>query len=233
MADENPSTTTTTAPAATTSDQPVTPPAAGAQPAAFTAEQQEAVNRIVQQRLTEDRARRPAAAPAATPAPTARPAATPPAATPESSMTVTEFHQQIARTRAFERVTAPAGLTDRQVERMEAALRAENPADVSQWSRDYLADMALGKPATATTPPAPATPNATTTEQRTAPAAAPSAPVANALPTANGLPDLFAMTPSQHQALGPAKVREALEAAWKIGNQMSGAPQRRKAPQRT
>jgi hypothetical protein len=47
-----------------------------------------------------------------------------------------------------------------------------------------------------------------------------------------GVPDLFAMTPAQHQALGPAKVRETLEQLWKIGNAMNGAPERPKPPQR-
>jgi len=232
MPDEIP-TTTTTASAATT-DAPATPPAAGAQPVAFTPEQQEALNRIVQQRLTEDRARRPA-----TPAPVAAPAgraaaATPaPAATPEPSMSATEVQQLIARDRAFTRVTATAGLTDRQVERMEAALRAENPADVSAWSREYLTDMKLGQPATATTtPPATATQTATTAPvaPTAPPAAAPSAPSAHALPTANGLPDLFNMTPAQHQTLGPEGIKETLQRLWSIGNQASGAPARPKPP---
>jgi len=230
MPDEIPNTTTTAAPAAATSE-PVTPPAGGS-PSAFTSEQQEAVNRIVQQRLTEDRARRPAAPPAAA-APASRAAAAPAAAaTPEPSMSATEVQQLIARDRAFTRVTATAGLSDRQVERMEAALRAENPADVSQWSRDYLADMKLGQPATAaTTSPATATPTATVAPTaQPAPAAAPSAPSAHALPTANGVVDLFNMTPAQHQSMGPQGVRETLEKLWAIGNQMSGAPVRPKPP---
>jgi hypothetical protein len=233
MSDENPNTTTTPAPVAATTDQPATPPAAGAQPVAFTPEQQEALNRIVQQRLTEDRARRPVAPPATPPAATGRAAPATPAAaaTPEPSMSATEVQQLIARDRAFTRVTATAGLTDRQIERMESALRAENPTDVSQWSRDYLADMKLGQPATATTAPPPATatpiaPVATTP----APAAAPSAPSAHALPTANGVVDLFNLTHPQLGALGPQGVRENLEKLWGIGNQASGAPTRPKPP---
>ena len=147
-------------------------------------------------------------------------------------MSVTEVQQMIARDRAFTRVTATAGLSDRQVERMESALRAENPADVSQWSRDYLADMKLGQPATATTattPPATATPIATVATTP-APAAAPAAPSAHALPTANGVIDLFNLNQSQLGSLGPQGVRENLEKLWIIGNQSSGAPVRPKPP---
>lgn len=234
MPDENPSTTTPAPAPAGTSDPPATPPAGGA-PLAFTPEQQEAVNRIVQQRLTEDRARRPVATP---PAPAAAPAARPaPAATPapvpatDSTMTASEVQQLIARDRAFTRVTATAGLTDRQVERMEAALRAENPADVATWSRDYLVDMGLGtRPAPpVVTPPATQPTTATPAPAaQVAPAAAPAAPSAHTLPTTNGVTDIF--QPGVAAILGPAGVRENLEKLWAQGNQMNGAPTRPKPP---
>jgi hypothetical protein len=204
-------TTDTIAPVAATAVVETPAPAAPVEKV-FTQDQ---VNAFVQQRLAADRAARSKVEPKAEPQkPTPAPADV-------------DVHAELIEMKhrlAYEKRTAKLELEDSKSDALFKIYKAD-----PQGFDEAVALFGLKNP----TPAAPAAPTATTTEQRPAPAAAPSAPVANALPTANGLPDLFAMTPAQHQALGPAKVREALEAAWKIGNQMSGAPQRRKAPPRT
>lgn len=143
-------------------------------------------------------------------------------------MSAEDVQTLLSRDRAFTRATATANLNDRQMARMEAALKAENPSDVAAWSAAYIEDLGIVKQVTQ-----PAAPAATaTTTEAPRPAAAPAAPSAHTLPTAMGVPDLFSMTPAQHAALGPQGVRSALEQLWKIGNQMSGAPERPKPPQR-
>lgn len=156
------------------------------------------------------------------------PAAPKPSAKSDGSMSAEDVQALLSRDRAFTRATATANLNDRQLTRMEAALKADNPPDVAAWSAAYIEDLGLVKPATPTAAPA----ATAATLEAPKPAAAPAAPSVNALPTAHGLPDLFAMTPAQHAALGPQGIRSALEQLWKIGNQMSGAPERPKPPQR-
>ena len=151
-------------------------------------------------------------------------AAPAPKVTPKAdgSMSAADVQTLLSRDRAFTRATTSAGLSDRQLARMEAALTADAPADVAAWSAAYIEDLGIAK--TVIQPAAP------TTAEAPKPAAAPGAPSTHTLPTANGVADLFNMTPTQHQAIGPAGVRKALEELWRIGNQMSGAPERPKAP---
>lgn len=156
------------------------------------------------------------------------PAAPKPTAKPDGSMSAEDVQTLLSRDRAFTRATATANLNDRQMARMEAALKAENPSDVAAWSAAYIEDLGIVKQVTQPAAPAATAPTA----EAPKPAAAPAAPSTHALPTAMGVPDLFSMTPAQHQALGPAKVRETLEQLWKIGNAMNGAPERPKPPQR-
>jgi len=61
-------------------------------------------------------------------------------------------------------------------------------------------------------------------------AAAPSAPSGANLPTENGLVNMWAMDPARVRALGPAFVRENLERAWGIADDMSGRPRKPELP---
>lgn len=227
MADENPTTATVTAPAATT-DQPVTQPVPIVTPppkVTFTAEQQEALDRIIKDRLAQqERTLRPT--------PAAKPATEPkPAATPSAALTDQDVRQMMARQRAFDRSTATAGLSDRQMTRMEQAMSSANPDDVSTWCAEYLEDMGLKKQP-AMNPPVPAPPTTATTAPSapTLPATAPSAPQGHGLPTQDGIVDIFSMTEDQRQQLTPVGVRKALEALVSVGNQRAGMPQRPKPP---
>ena len=232
MADET-STTDTTATAATvtTDSAPATPPAASAAstPKMFT---QEDLNRTAAQAREEGRR---SASKQTPPKAAETPKSTTPVVSSETPLLADVERIVEARVAAESSlvtffVTNGIDASKQSVIRRQYA--AAKPSDVSAWLDSDVAPL-LGKPpAPPVIQPATTTP-ATPETPRASPAAAPSAPLANALPTANGLPDLFAMTTAQHQALGPAKVREALEAAWKIGNQMSGAPERRRGPQRT
>lgn len=56
-----------------------------------------------------------------------------------------EFQQILTRQRAFDRVAASAGLSDRQLARMEESFQALNPPDPAEWARGYLEDLGLGK----------------------------------------------------------------------------------------
>jgi hypothetical protein len=151
-----------------------------------------------------------------------------PAAEAAPGITAADVDMRIARAEALTTLKVQHGISDGAFARMKAAMAAENPADPVTWAISYASDMGLTK-----APPAqPAAPAATVpaTPAVPVPAAAPAAPSAHALPTANGMLDLFSMTRAQHVALGPKGVRDALEKAWAIGNQMSGAPERPKPP---
>lgn len=143
----------------------------------------------------------------------------------QASFTQSDFEKAIKREREIER--GIAGLKPAQAARLEETVRAVNPADIAAYCKSYRDDMGFD---TAAVPAQPAV--ATTPEVRPAPAAAPAAPSAHTLPTAHGVTDLFSLTPAQIQAQTPASARKALEELWKIGNQMSGAPDRPKVPQR-
>jgi hypothetical protein len=215
-------TTDTAAPAAATTEQPATQPAGQTanQGATFSAEQQEAVNRIVAKRLEEDRARRAAAAatPAPKPAPAGKPAEQPDLAAEIAEMrrSQTELKQQLD----YERRTKSLGLDEAKA----AALFS-----VYQANPDGFDNVVSALGIKANQPAATAAPTATT-EQPRPPAAAPSAPSGANLPMQGGVIDIFAMTPAQLRQQGPEFVRTQLESLWKIGNQLSGAPRRPVAP---
>jgi hypothetical protein len=186
---------------------------------------QEQVNEIVERRLAEDRARRERQQPAATPAPKAE-------ATSISPLTEEAVLSLMARERTFTLATSAYQVSPQQLTRMEAAFRAEKPADVAAWTQSYIADMGfkqvtMQQPSTTTTPaPAVGSPEAAK------PAAAPAAPVPHVLPTSGGLTDIWNLTPTQLDQLGPAGVRAELQKHWEHGQRINGAPQRPKPPQR-
>lgn len=62
-----------------------------------------------------------------------------------------EVQKLIAGATALERVATENKLTDKQRSRMEAALKAEKPADVGAWAKSYLEDMGIMKVTTSTT----------------------------------------------------------------------------------
>ena len=191
----------------TPTDQPGTAPAAAAAPApAFT---QDDVNRIVARRLEEDRARR--VAPKA-----------PEQTDKRTAITADDVTALLASQRAFDRVTASANLTDRQLERMEAARKAENPPDVAAWARGYLADMGLGKSNLNPSPNAQTAPVAEHKPSAVAPSS--SQPSAVTPVTTGGLVDIYNLTPEQFASMSPAQLREHHERALASANAKSGAP---------
>ncbi len=215
MPDEN--ITDTTATVAATIDQPASPPAESKPAPAFT---QEDVNRIVAQRLADDRARRPAQAPAPKSAPTA------PAAAPDLASELAAIKQQLAdqATRLdFEKRTKGLDVDAAKSETLFKVFAA-NPTAFDEVVQAF-GIKPVTQPAAQAAPP--------TTPEAPRPAMAPSAPAGNALPTQNGVIDLFSLTPEQLRSLGPQGVRGELEKLWKIGSQLSGAPARPKVPSRT
>jgi hypothetical protein len=211
--DETP--TDTTASVAVTTDQPASPPAEASK--SFT---QEDVNRIVAQRLADDRARRPAPA---QPAP--KPAPTKAAEQPDLASELAAMKQQQADLIArldYEKRTKGLDLDAAKSETLFKVYQA-NPSAFD----DAVKVFGIGAPKPAT-PVAPQT----APEPQRAPAAAPSAPAGNALPTQNGVIDIFNLTKEQANSLGPQGMRAELEKLWKIGSQLSGAPQRPKVPGR-
>lgn len=158
------------------------------------------------------------------------PAPKPAATKSDGSMSAEDVQNLLARDRAFTRATAAAGLNDRQLTRMEAALKAENPPDVAAWSASYIEDLGLAKPVTPP-PAAPAAPQQASEAPK--PPTAPSAPTSPVSPTMQqGLVNLFALSEQQIAQLGPGGLREHFEAALSIGRQQAGVPQRPKAPAR-
>jgi hypothetical protein len=190
----------------TTTDQPGTAPAAAAAPApAFT---QDDVNRIVAKRLEEDRARRVAPKPEQ--------------ADKKVAITADEVTALLASQRAFDRVTAGAGLSDRQLERMEAARRADNPPDVAAWARGYLEDMGLGRSNVNPSPNAQTAPVAEHKPSAVAPSS--SQPSAVTPVTTGGLVDIYNLTPEQFASFSPAQLREHHERIVSSAQSKSGAP---------
>jgi hypothetical protein len=130
----------------------------------------------------------------------------------------------------FDKQALKRGVDDSAAEDLFQLFKVQKPADDAAWFEEKSERFGFkGKTAAPTAAPATAT---TAPVEAPKPAAAPGAPSTHQLPTSNGLLDPFSMTPAQQAALGPQGMRNALEALWKIGNQMSGAPERPKAPQR-
>ena len=167
------------------------------------------MNRIVARRLEEDRARR--AAPRA-----------PESTEKKFAITEDEFNALLSRQRAFDRVTAAAGLSDRQLERMESARKAENPQDVAAWARGYLDDMGLGKSNVNPSSNAQTAPIAEHKPSAVAPSS--SQPSAVTPVTTGGLVDIYNLTPEQFASMSPAQLREHHERNVAAGNAKSGAP---------
>jgi len=184
---------------------------------------QEQVDEIVERRLAEDRSRRKREQPAPAPAPKGDASSSP--------LTEDAVLSLMARERAFTLTTAGYQVSPQQLTRMEAAFRAEKPADAASWTQSYIADMGFQKVNMQQQPTATAAPAATSPEAAK-PAAAPAAPVPHALPTSGGLTDIWNLTPTQLDQLGPAGVRSELQKHWEHGQRINGAPQRPKPPQR-
>lgn len=91
-----------------------------------------------------------------------KPPETPPPATPApaaaaapTGISATDVKLMIERDRALTRSEIEHKLTPAQRRRMESALEADKPEDVSEWAKTYLADMGLAKvePTQPVTPP--------------------------------------------------------------------------------
>jgi hypothetical protein len=212
---------------------PAPPPASPPPPVNAKTFTEDEVTRIVQERLERDRRARPAA-PAAAPPPAPVDDGT------DEKLSLKHIKAQLdeekrqreadKRRSAFDKQALRLDMTESQMDDFYALSELQKPADVKEWL------LAKGFKPVSTTTTSPATPAPTaaaapaSTDAPKPPAAAPSAPSAHALPTSNGVVDLFAMTPAQHQQLGPKGVRAALETLWEIGNTMNGMPQRPKVP---
>jgi hypothetical protein len=220
-------TTPATATPAPGAPAPAAVPASTPAPAKFSPEQQEEVNRIVQQRLADDRQRR--AAPAAPAAPPSGDGGGKPK--PEQPLTEEAVLDLFARQRAFSTALTGYQIEPPKLARMEAAFRAERPADAATWAQSYIADMGFPKAMQQPTTPAPAATPASP-EPLKPPAAAPAAPSPHTVPTANGLPDIFNMNPPQFgQFVQTGQLRSTLEKMWAIGATQQGAPRRPTLPQ--
>ncbi len=157
-------------------------------------------------------------------------AAPPPKPAPkgDGSMSAEDVQTLLSRDRAFTRATATAGLNDRQLTRMEQALKADAPADVGAWSAAYIEDLGLAKapppPATAASPGTPA--------PVVIPPGAPNAPAKVESITAQGLPNPWALTAAQIDELGPSGCRAMLEQLTTVGRARLGTPPVPKLPAR-
>jgi hypothetical protein len=221
MSDQD--TTDTTSPVGATTEQPGTQPAEGKAAPAVKLFTQDEVSRIAANARAEGRAEKQQA--------TTQRETTKTAATPSNGNSITQADVQslIARDRAFNRAVMTAQLTDGQARRMEAALAAENPADVAAWSATWIEDMGLMKQA----PQQPATQNGTTVDPAKSGAAAPSAPSGSVNPANHGgVPDLWSLSVAQIDAMGPAGVRAEYEKIMAVGNARAGAPPRPRVAQR-
>lgn len=69
------------------------------------------------------------------------------ATTQPTGMSAADVQKIVTRERALERSATEHKLTDGQRKRMEQALAADNPDDVSAWSRTYLEDVGIVKAA--------------------------------------------------------------------------------------
>lgn len=148
------------------------------------------------------------------------------AAKADGSMSLEDVQSLLARDRAFTRATATANLNERQLTRMEAALKADNPSDVAAWSAAYIEDLGLAKPQ-----PQPA-PSPGAAAEVKPPPAAPSAPAKVDPITSGGLVNVFALTADQIDQLGPHGIREHFEKTVAVGRARLGAPPLPKLPAR-
>jgi hypothetical protein len=206
-------TTDTTAQPNATIDQSGPPPTGGAaQAATFN---QEDVNRIVAKRLEEDRARRPAAAPAPKPADSVKTA----------DVDVRAELQEMKQRLVFEKRTRGYEFDEKRSETMFKVYQA-NPDGFEE-----VLSMVATKPPPQ--PQQPATQNGSTADPAKTGASAPTAPTGAVNPqTSGGLVDLFALSESQLEQMGPAGVRAEYEKILQVGNHRAGAPPRPRVLQR-
>jgi uncharacterized protein (DUF4415 family) len=99
-----------------------------------------------------------------------KPVETPPTPTPsapavaQAGLSMADVEAMLQRDRVITRAATEHKLTDAQVKRMNSALKADAPDDISTWTATYLTDMGLVK---APTPaPAPAAPVQTPAQAR-------------------------------------------------------------------
>lgn len=208
---------TTSTSTTTTTGTPGTAPAGAGGEKLLTQAQ---VNALVAQARREGR--ESAAQQTPPPQTTTQPKATTPPAGEAQPMTAEAVQQLMQRERAFTRATATAGLSEKQLARMEAAFNAEKPADVAAWSAGYLEDMGFAKPSTTQTTTQ--TTNGSTQTGQTPPAAAPMIPGASATGTAGGLTDIWNLSADQIEQLGPEGIRAEHEKILAHANKRSGAP---------
>ncbi len=140
-----------------------------------------------------------------------------------AGISAADVKTMLERERVITRAATQHALNDAQLKRMNSALGADNPEDVSAWTSSYLTDMGLVK---ATAPVTQIAVTAATTAQALPVAAAPSALAHVDGLTQTGLPDLFNMSAAQIQSMGPASVRSAFEQVLTVGQQLNGAPPR-------
>jgi hypothetical protein len=107
--------------------------------------------------------------------------------------------------------------------------KVQNPSMDPDWFEAKAKLFMKQAPVANTNPVQPQT--ATPAEPAKAPPAAPAAP-AKVAPTNGGVVDLFNLSPDQIQRMGPHGLRAEFEKITSIGQQLAGAPQRPKAPQR-
>lgn len=216
MSDEIATTNPSESPA-TTSDPPATPPAGSAsgQPAERMLPQSE-VDRIVQRRLEQDRARRAPAAPAPRPASQTTTNSNPSADDGQSNAR--------ARERAFDRAALKLELNDTQAGIMEAEAikQGVSPGEMTEWCQRFAGDV-FGKQPVSTTTTVPA---AAPSEPAKPPAAAPSSSQPSAVSpiTTGGLVDIYTLTPEQFAAYTPQQLREHHERNVSAANSRHGAP---------
>jgi hypothetical protein len=197
-------TTDTTAQPNVTIDQPGPPPAEGKSNAGTITK--EDVNRIVRERLEEDRARRPAAAPAAKPAQETSAKA--------ADVDVRAELQEMKQRLAFEKRTRTLELDDKKSEALFKVYQA-NPDGFEE------AVTVFGLK----TPQQIATPNGSTVDPAKAGAAAPTAPSGPVNPiTSGGVVDIFNLSVAQLDQIGPAGLRAEYEKIVAVGNARAGAP---------
>lgn len=136
-------------------------------------------------------------------------------------MTAEAVQQLMQRERAFTRATATAGLTEKQLARMEEAFNVAKPADVAAWSSTYLEDMGFAKPGTQQQSQNGSTQAGSTT---TSAAAATTVPGRVEPGTNGGLVDIWNLSGDQIEQLGPQGIREEHEKILAHANKRSGAP---------
>ncbi len=193
-------------------EAPIAPPAATTEPVTAPAEvvktfTQEQVNAFVQQRLSEDRSRRPAAV-----APQE----------PVEKATKADLQSQIEEMKlrgAFDKRAGKFDLDDKASDRLFNLFKAERPEDPTAWFSETAAQFGLKGHNVNTNAP---TPGATAAPAP--PASAPSAPAKVDPMTSSGLVDNFNLSPQQFDQLGPAGLRTHFEKILSVGHQMQGAP---------